>query len=527
MRIWKKVMSIVAAAAMAVTMMAASGSTAWAEQTGTHMITIEEKQGVSKDAHTYSAYQIFAGTYDKDSNKLSNIEWGSGVDGKALLAALTADSSPLKDSFTNVTTAEAVADVLTRFENDSAQIDAFARVAGQYLTTAAGSTTEDKKTITGLADGYYLIKDTSEELTSGDTASKFMVQVVGDVTVTEKNETTTSEKKVKEKNDSNGEASGWQDAADYDIRDEVPFQLTGKVAADYDQYSTYYFAFHDKQSAGLDAPENIKVKVDEKELSSDKYKVVTSTSDLSDDCTFEIRFSNLKDITGVKAGTVITVEYTAKLNDNAVIGSNGNPNESHIEFSNNPYDESKYGKTPDDTVIVFTYETIVNKVNENKEPLAGAGFTLYKKMAENDPGNPYSVVKTFTADNTTTRFDFKGLDAGIYKLEETTTPAGYNKISPIEFTITAEYDKEKDKPQLLTLMGKSSSDTALTVALDTQQATVDPQAGTITTDIVNKSGSLLPSTGGIGAKRVIGAGAVLFAAGMVLMFIRKKISGRN
>ncbi len=527
MRIWKKVMSIVAVAAMAVTMMAASGSTAWAEETGTHTITIEKKEG-SQDKHTYSAYQIFAGTYDKGSNKLSNIKWGSGVDGEELLAALTADSSPLKDSFTNVTTAEAVANVLTDFSNDSAQIDAFARVAGQHLKTDAGHAMGDDRRITDLADGYYLIKDISEGLTS-DTASKFMVQVVGDVKVDEKNETTTSEKKVKEKNDTNGEESDWQDAADYDIEDEVPFQLTGTVAADYDQYSTYYFAFHDKQSAGLDAPDpkDITVKVDEKELSSDKYEVVTSTSDLSDDCTFEIRFSNLKDITDVKAGTVITVEYTAKLNKDAVIGSEGNPNKSHIEFSNNPYDKEKHGQTPDDTVIVFTYETIVNKVNEKNEPLAGAGFTLYKKMADNDPGNPYSVVKTFTANDTTTSFDFKGLDAGDYKLSETTTPAGYNTISDVEFTIKAEYEVDSAAPKFKTLMGESSSDTELTVALGTQQATVDPQAGTITTDIVNKSGSILPSTGGIGAKRVIGAGAVLFAAGMALMFIRKKISGRN
>ena len=517
MRVWKKVMSIVAVAAMAATMMAASGSTAWAEETGTHTITIEKKEG-SQDKHTYSAYQIFAGTYDKGSNKLSNIKWGSGVDGEALLAALTADSSPLKDSFTNVTTAEAVANVLTDFSNDSAQIDAFARVAGQHLKTDAGHAMGDDRRITDLADGYYLIKDISEGLTS-DTASKFMVQVVGgDVTVKEKNETTTSQKKVKEKNDTTGQESNWQDAADYDIGDEVPFQLTGKVAADYDQYSEYYFAFHDKQSAGLDAPDpkNITVKAGNNILTENTdYKVVT-TSDMSDGCTFEIQFTNLKNITGVTAGTEITVEYTARLNEKAVTGSAGNPNKSHIEFSNNPNDEDKHGNTPDDTVIVFTYKTIVNKVNENKEPLAGAGFTLYKKIPGTDP-NTYSEGKTFTVDDTKTHFYLKGLDAGTYKLEETTTPAGYNTISPIEFTIAATYDTEGDNPQLSTL----------TVDLGTQQATVDRQAGTITTDIVNKSGSILPSTGGIGAKRVIGAGAVLFAAGMALMFIRKKIAGRN
>lgn len=255
------------------------------------------------------------------------------------------------------------------------------------------------------------------------------------------------------------------------------------------------------------------------------------TEGLTDSCTFEIRFTDLKKITDatIAKGTVISVEYTAKLNKNAVIGSAGNDNKSHIEFSNNPNDETKHGNTPDDTVIVFTYETIVNKVNEKNEPLAGAGFTLYKKLAENDASNPYSVVTTFTVDkdHPATTFEFKGLDAGEYMLSETTTPAGYNTIPDVVFTIAATYDTEDDNPQFKTLMGKSSTDTDLQVDLGTQKATVSPQAGTITTDIVNKSGSLLPSTGGIGAKKVIGAGAVLFAVGMALMFIRKKIAGRN
>lgn len=527
MRIWKKVMSIVAAVAMAATMMAASGSVAWAA--GSHTITIERKGG-SQDDHTYSAYQIFAGTYDQSGKKLSNITWGNGVDGEYLLTALKKDST-IGNKFADVTTAEAVANVLTGFSNDSAQIDAFAKVAGQHLKSDAGHSMGQDRKITNLDDGYYLIKDTSKGLGS-DTASKFMVQVVGDVSVTEKSETTTSEKKVKEKNDTTGAETGWQDAADYDIGDEVPFQLTGTVANDYDQYSTYYFAFHDKQSAGLDAPQNITVKVGNKVLDSG-YQVVTK--DLTDGCTFEIQFTDLKSIKDVtiEAGTVITVEYTAKLNDNAVIGSEGNPNKSHIEFSNNPNDETKHGNTPNDTVIVFTYETIVNKVSDEKgedgknKPLAGAGFTLYKKV-KNTETNEVSnkEVKTIAAGDAT-KFEFKGLDAGDYVLKETTTPAGYNTISDVEFTIVAEYDTKNANPKFITLMGKSSTDTDLQVDLGTQKATVSPQAGTITTDIVNKSGSLLPSTGGIGAKRVIGAGAVLFAVGMALMFIRKKIAGRN
>ena len=54
---------------------------------------------------------------------------------------------------------------------------------------------------------------------------------------------------------------------------------------------------------------------------------------LGDDCTFEVRFANLKDIASVKAGSVISVEYTSTLNNQAVIGSAGNKNTSHVTYT--------------------------------------------------------------------------------------------------------------------------------------------------------------------------------------------------
>ena len=94
--------------------------------------------------------------------------------------------------------------------------------------------------------GYYLIKDKDGTVSGLDAYTLYLVQVVGeDVTITPKSEVPSFEKKIKDTNDTTGDTSGWQDSADYDIGDQIPFQLKGTVASNYDDYKTYYFAFHD------------------------------------------------------------------------------------------------------------------------------------------------------------------------------------------------------------------------------------------------------------------------------------------
>lgn len=92
------------------------------------------------------------------------------------------------------------------------------------------------------------------------------VQVVGPTTISPKVGTTSSEKKVDDKNDSNTtqDEVKWEDSADYDIRDDVPFQLKATIAQDYDNYKVYKLTFHDKESAGLTfKPETVVVKIDD------------------------------------------------------------------------------------------------------------------------------------------------------------------------------------------------------------------------------------------------------------------------
>lgn len=466
----------------------------------TYTITMK----TTKD-HTYEAYQVFTGDLS-DDGKLSNIVWGNGVDGDALLTALK-DNAKYGTAFAECKTAADVAKVLGTYENKGEDIKALAKIIAANKTTVAGSGTTS---ISGLAAGYYLVLDSTTTIPDGQTRSDFMLEVVKNVEVTAKDSTVTSEKKVDDKNDSNNEESAttWQDSADYDIGDDVPFQLKATVAANYADYTKYELTFHDVQSAGLTFnAESVKVYVDDTEVSSG----FTVNSDPNDGCTFEIVFADLKQIEAVKAGSTVRVEYTSKLNEKAVIGAAGNPNTSHITYSNNPNSTTETGKTPDDKVIVFTYKLVANKVNENKEALKGAGFTLYKKNAA---GEYVAVGEEIKGEQMTT-FEWKGLDDGDYKLVETTTPSGYNTMQPQEFSITATHDIESADPKLETL---ASTLKDFTATLET---------GTIEGSIVNQSGSTLPSTGGMGTTLLYTIGGLLVAGSAVGLVARRKVSAEQ
>lgn len=496
----RKIMSVLLVVAMLFTLV----SPAMAADT-TYTITINN----SETGHTYEAYQIFAG--DLHDGVLSNITWGSGVNGDNLLAALKTNPS-----YESCTSAEAVANVLKGFENDSAELNAFAKIVGKHLGTAAdtaNTVTDEKYTLDSLTAGYYLVKDKDGSQTGNNNVyTGYILKVVKNTTASPKlSSKPTVEKKVDDKNDSNTveDAEVWQDSADYDIGDNVPFQLKATLANNVSEYTTYKIVFHDTLSAGLTYNNDAKVMFNGEEVTSN-FTITPGKGSLTISC------DNVKAF-GATDGSVITVEYTAKLNNQATIGSAGNENKVRLEYSNNPNGEGT-GKTEEDIVKVFTYKVIVNKVtqkydaegnliNDQYEELPGAGFTLYKK----DTSGSYVAVGEEVKGAAMTTFTWTGLDDGDYKLVETTTPAGYNTINPIEFTITAEHETESDNPQLTSLSGGNLF-------------TGEVSTGTLSADVVNNSGATLPETGGIGTTifYVIGGALVLGAA--VLLVTRRRMA---
>lgn len=448
--------------------------------------------------HQYEIYQIFTG--DLSEGILSNVKWGkNGTDteGKAV--------------------ASAVIDELTAVNSrpDSEKLDVVKKYAKLDSTPVA--TITNGATYSAAA-GYYLIKDKDNTVSGADTYTTYIVKVVGNVTITPKSNVPSFEKKVKDTNDTTGATSDWQDSADYDIGDEVPFKLEGTVASNYADYKTYYFAFHDQAEDGLTFnKDSVKVYVDTTEINTG-YKVVTSTTDGD---TFDVVFDNLKNIADVKANSKITVEYTATLNDKAVLGNQGNVNTAHLEFSNNPNEEHSgsgkpgTGNTPDDSVIVFTYQVVVNKTKANGDALSGAEFTL-KKVLEGGTEKPVAVVKN--TDGTT--FTFTGLDDGDYILTETKTPATYNTIEPIRFTVTADHKitwNTEARTEILTGLTGNTADGKITF-------TASADKSKLTTDVVNQSGATLPGTGGIGTTIFYVIGGLLMAAAAVLLITKKRMN---
>lgn len=451
--------------------------------------------------HQYEIYQIFTG--DLSGDILSNVKWGkNGTDteGKAV-------ASTIIDKLTAVNS-----------KSDREILNVVEPCAN--LNSIPVATITNGATYSAVA-GYYLIKDKDNTVSGADTYTTYIVKVVNDVTISPKGNVPSFEKKVKDTNDTTGATSDWQDSADYDIGDKVPFKLEGTVASNYADYKTYYFAFHDKAEPGLTFnKDSVKVFVDATEITTG-YSVVTSTTDGD---TFDVVFDNLKIITDVRADSKITVEYTATLNDKAVLGNQGNVNTAHLEFSNNPNKvhsgsgKPETGNTPDDSVIVFTYQVVVNKTKANGEALTGAEFTL-KKVLEDGTKETVTVVKNTEG----TTFTFKGLDDGDYVLTETKTPATYNTIEPIRFTVTADHNivwnGEARDTILTSLTGNVTSGTA--------DFMPDKTEGSLTTNVVNQSGATLPGTGGIGTTIFYVIGGLLMAAAAVLLITKKRMNSNK
>lgn len=447
--------------------------------------------------HQYEIYQIFTG--DLSDGVLSNVKWGqngTGTQGEDVSDTILQELAGV----VNDTDAAKLA-VITKY----------AKLSSTPVGTVTNGSTYE------AAAGYYLIKDKDNSVTENDVYTTYIVQVVGDVTIAPKANVPSFEKKIKDTNDSTGDTSGWQDSADHDIGDQVPFKLEGTVASNYADYKTYYFAFHDVEEKGLTFnASSVKVYVDGNEITTG-YDVVTSTTD---GCTFEVVFNDLKKIDAVKVGSTITVEYTSELNDKAVLGSEGNVNKGKLEFSNNPNSEQggekDTGETPWDNVIVFTYKVVVDKYADSVdgEKLPGAEFTLEKVLKD---GSKETIKVVKSSDGTS--FTFSGLDDGNYILTETKTPDGYNTIAPIKFTVTADHRivwEAEERTDILTSLTGNAATGSLTF-------TANADKSELATKVVNKKGITLPSTGGMGTYLFYIIGGLLVVISVVLFVVKKRM----
>lgn len=504
MKRMKRLASLMLAMILAVMMvMPVSADEPAAKNAGGYTITITD----SMPKHIYEAYQIFAGDLLEEEEEgkvvhtLSNISWGSGVneEGQMKLGGAAEKAESL------TTTTHAMN---------------FAKELEDYLQNPI--TSEEKTgvyTISGLEAGYYLVKDKDNSLVNKDDSyTSYILRVVADQNVTTKSDMSTVEKKVKDIDDSTSQhTTDWQDSADYDIGDDVPFQLKAILANNVESYETYKVVFHDTLSPGLTYNEESTVVKIEGVEQTRGFTIKIENNQLTVSC------DNVKEL-GATNGSDIIVEYTAKLNDNAVLGSQGNPNKVYLEYSNNPnnsMDGTETGMTKEDAVIVFTYKVVINKVDEKSKPLEGAVFTL-EKLVKTDvsAAGTWKAIDAVeaNAENPTT-FTFLGLDDGEYRLTETTTPSGYNTMEQVVFTVSASHDANETEPKLTVLSGDKVTGEIV--------FTANVESGALEANVINYAGHVLPSTGGMGTTVFYAVGSVLVLGAVVVLITKKRMNAEK
>ena len=371
----------------------------------TGSIELKSEPDSFKDNHTYNVYQIFTGTI-KDS-KLTRVKYGANYGN-------TGASVP-KTELDAITDARAFAETL--ISENKLKEDPVAQLNKDNNFKA-----------TGLADGYYLVVDTANgDLADGDVFSQYIVQVVGDVSIDTKKDVPSSDKKITaddhpatEGGDDNPGISADGKTDNVSIGDKVTFTITSKVPAHATDYDYYYFIINDTLSAGLYLDSaSITVASDKSGVTMTKdvdYKVYTGTDAAPH--TFEVALTNAK----AHPGETITVTYQATLNEDAVIGGDGNLNTQTLTYSNNPnedYDGSQdsnhpgkpkedstvpLGETPDSTTKTFTSGIKLQKLDQDGMALKGAAFTIEgdsinqivtnAEVFEADPTGAYWKLKT-------------------------------------------------------------------------------------------------------------------------------------
>lgn len=528
-KVLKGLVAVAATAAMAVAGFAGA-STAMAAE-GTHTVTISP----AKSGHTYEAYQIFTGNLGADGS-LGNVVWGSGIDQSKLAAEGTDALIKDKDAAT-------VSQNLAAKSSDSTDAKAYATAFSGVLSTTHTdssdfvSTGVGSYTISGLSDGYYLIQDKAGTLNEkNDAYTSFILKIIGaDVTVAPKSTQPTVDKKIQdETGDAEaGATEGWGNTADHDINESFQFKLDATIPAEANlaDYKTYKVKFNDTMSKGVTFESIESVTVNGNDGTAAKSWTLTGTDyDATTPATAEDGTQSwsltIDDVIakceGIKIAQGFTVEviYNAHLNEKATVndasGSTDNENSVNLEYSNNPNAEG-LGKTEDKTVYAFTFGITNKKVIDSVDgdALAGAGFKLYTdegctqeyKLVKDDTLGAYRPAK---ADETAVEmqsatdgtFPIKGLDAGTYYLKETTTPKGYTTAAVKTIKIDATHSiNESGKPQV-TLSSDSTLDNK----------------------IVDKKGSTLPSTGGMGTVLLYVAGIAVFvlAGATLVMALRRR-----
>ena len=391
--------------------------------------------------------------------------------------------------------------------------------AAATATVSTGATNGNyTATFNGLDYGYYVVAVPGATLANASGQYATLVSVDRtNVTANIKGDLPTVDKKVQV--DGTG-----KDATDAKIGDTLTFTLTSTIP-DMSAYDTYTFNFKDTLSKGLTFERVTSVTVDGVAAPLTVGTDYTVTTPTAPDNTLTVAMNDFKNKQQANAGKKITVTYTATLNKDAVVGGAGNVNSATIQYSNNPSTDGT-GESEPSKVRVFTYGFTVDKYtgknyDDTATRLAGAEFTLarkggtaisFVKVADSATQNAvYRVAKADEAGATTTittpengKVEFRGLENGEYTLTETKAPAGYNKLaSAIGVKVNGQNN------------GTDTTNATVTITYNNDNGSdYNQTASNGVIPVQNKSGVVLPGTGGMGTIAFTVIGVLVIALGV-------------
>ena len=522
--------------------------------------------------HTYEVYQIFEGYNTQENGKeyLSDIDWGSGI--KTDNGSLNAMIGELKvanlyDKHTayvaGVNDATKVAMALSKLADEAEQVDKFNEIVGAYLGTAAATQKAENSTtpihFTDLSAGYYLVKDQDGSVGDNESYTKYLVKLVADATMNIKSQSMSLEKHIltgDQKVTANNAAMG----------DTVHYCLESQLS-EMDGYDTYTFIVHDELDAGLTFNDDVAVKIGTTDYADKIVEYATEEKGPYGPTLPEIEKGKklyihikLNGLTRQYKNQLVSITYSATVNEKANIGNTPNNNVAYLEYSNNPNASQQGGQTsttvtPKTTVSTYVAGIQISKVSPKDSLLPGAQFKIeakegtdpikqlnvtgysFAEAGENDVENYYykegdsfvtatsdaqaqkyvakggtnlnngrSIVGMTGDDGNSTQLSmlrFDGLKAGTYTITEVLAPTGYKKLDDsIVVKITWVENSSDGNHWSYEVTGGTKGDIALG----------DVNDGVQSFKIVNQHGLTLPFTGGAGANQLAGVGLALMAA---------------
>ncbi len=493
---------------LALVMVFALATTAFAQDVtvtgGTGSITISN----AAKGETYTIYKLFEATVSADGSSIAY----TGTIPASLSTYFTADKNGYISATPEATDGENMSEGL------KAALKTWTATA-----TAAKTATSDGSALNfkELAYGYYVVTTTQgDQVISVDSTKP-------DVTIVDKNSSTPDA------------LSKTADKKDVSIGDTVTYTVRFKT-------SNYY-------GAGTEAKEIVSYTIEDtlpEFLSNVTVTSIIVDNDGNDATTgdgdqFDVtaQFADNKKIVIdwyneaeqkflYNNGATVTITYTAVVTDKAAIDGEGNTNKVTVTWTTKGGVEPGPGKV-ETRETIFTYAIALKKVNNKGVALPDAVFEFPFYVKSTPDANGAYIYAGTTAEagltnKITTPADgvivVKGVKSGSYEIKEDIAPAGYNKLTePVTVTAvktgqtttktTVYLDKDGKK------VDESAKVTEVKVDIDTIAATA--------VVVVNKAGTELPSTGGVGTTIFYVLGAVLVVGAGVLLITKKRMSDAN